>query len=692
MRVPRGPVVLLTLALSSVVPVRAAIVINEIMYNSPGSPDVEYVELVNTGPAAVDLTGWYLLDDDSSHLRCQLSGVLDPGEYLVVAGDALAFAAAHPGVTGVNADAFGDGFGLGNTTDQVRVFSVTNTLVDTVSYTASAPWPTQADGNGPSLELRNPALDNAAASSWAASAPPGGTPGAQNSVYLDDPAPAITDTQRSIHLPRSTDSVTVTTRVADDQPSLVVDLRVDVGSGFIAQPMFDDGLHGDGIAGDSVFGATIPSKPTATLVRYYIAATDSLPQTSTDPPAAPVEYFAYTVGHVAPTLRINEIVALNQGGIVDPFGQNDDWLEIRNPGPYPVNLGGMVLTDDLSDTTKWTLPSMTLNPGAFVLVWCDGEPGQGSLHATFRLAAAEGEVGLFESVDHGNVLIHGFTYGPQSANVSFGYRPDTADRPEYLASPSPAASNNAAVLFSPVCINEIFTASSLPGAPDWIELYNRGGSTVDITGWNLSDSSATPVRYAFPAGSTIAPGGRLSVDETALGFGFDIDGDDVVVLSRSAGSVGQDYVDYGPQPSNTSHGRLPDGAASWHQFAPPSRDLPNLCDPAITPLGAVTGLRFESPFALRWNAASGATAYDVVHGNLNALRSGASAGAAVTGCAENNSADTTAWAPATPGAGAGLFYLVRGVNASCRFGTYDSGGPSQVGSRDEGHAPALTCP
>lgn len=47
------------LVLVSALPTMAQIVINEIMYNTPGS-DVEYIELYNAGPSAVDLSGWYL--------------------------------------------------------------------------------------------------------------------------------------------------------------------------------------------------------------------------------------------------------------------------------------------------------------------------------------------------------------------------------------------------------------------------------------------------------------------------------------------------------------------------------------------------------------------------------------------------------------------------------------------------------
>jgi hypothetical protein len=56
-----------------------------------------------------------------------------------------------------------------------------------VEYDDVAPWPTDPNGNGPTLELRNPNIDNALAASWNSSIPPDGehgTPGAINSAFL----------------------------------------------------------------------------------------------------------------------------------------------------------------------------------------------------------------------------------------------------------------------------------------------------------------------------------------------------------------------------------------------------------------------------------------------------------------------------------------------------------------------------
>ena len=51
-------------------------------------------------------------------------------------------------------------------------------------------------------------------------------------------------------------------------------------------------------------------------------------------------------------LFINEFMADNDSIVPDEYGQYDDWLEIYNAGSTAVDLGGMYLTDDLTDPTK----------------------------------------------------------------------------------------------------------------------------------------------------------------------------------------------------------------------------------------------------------------------------------------------------------------------------------------------------
>ncbi len=54
-------------------------------------------------------------------------------------------------------------------------------------------------------------------------------------------------------------------------------------------------------------------------------------------------------------LFINEFMADNDSIIADEYGEYDDWIEIYNSEPTPIDLGGMYLTDDLSEPTKFMI-------------------------------------------------------------------------------------------------------------------------------------------------------------------------------------------------------------------------------------------------------------------------------------------------------------------------------------------------
>jgi hypothetical protein len=81
---------------------------------------------------------------------------------------------------------------------------------------------------------------------------------------------------------------------------------------------------------------------------------------------------------------------------------------------------------------------------------------------------------------------------------------------------STAAPNTDAV-FGMELILQTPSTPFIPGAPfmesleQWIELFNRGTSAVDLTGWKINGG----VDYDFPAGTVINPGGYLVVAKDA---------------------------------------------------------------------------------------------------------------------------------------------------------------------------------
>ncbi len=155
------------------------VVINEINYNSAESLDPEdWIEIYNPSAVKLDVSGWHLKDEDNAHDFIFPEGTIISAQgYLVLCRDQTRFHAPFPDVMNYigNFD-----FGLSASGDQVRIFNSSRLLIDSVQYDDAAPWPTEPDGNGPTLELIDPELDNALPESWQASQNHG-TPGHSNS-------------------------------------------------------------------------------------------------------------------------------------------------------------------------------------------------------------------------------------------------------------------------------------------------------------------------------------------------------------------------------------------------------------------------------------------------------------------------------------------------------------------------------
>jgi hypothetical protein len=134
---------------------------------------------------------------------------------------------------------------------------------------------------------------------------------------------------------------------------------------------------------------------------------------------------------------------------------------------------------------------------------------------------------------------------------------------------------------------------------DSIELFNASSTTIDLSGWYLSDSGSQPQKYRLPAGTVLAPGGYLVIDENdfnpnpanpgpnhfALSAG---DGDDVWLFAGAPNGGLSTFVDdvhFGPSAAGESLGRIPNGSG---RLAPQS----------IRTLGAVNAASRVSPVIL----------------------------------------------------------------------------------------------
>ena len=170
-------------------------------------------------------------------------------------------------------------------------------------------------------------------------------------------------------------------------------------------------------------------------------------------------------------------------------------------------------------------------------------------------------------------------------------------------------------------------------------------------------------------------------------------------LSGFAWAENAGWIDFAPvhggvriQPETGFFGGFAWGEnIGWVSFAFMSTSW--FCDPASSAPNAAPELAVAPGPTLSWSTASGATAYDVVFGNLETLaRTRGDFTAATMGCAADNYTLASLLAAKTLGPGQGIWFLVRGVNCS-GSGSYDTGSPFQLGSRDDGiRASGNGCP
>jgi hypothetical protein len=201
--------------------------------------------------------------------------------------------------------------------------------------------------------------------------------------------------------------------------------------------MFDDGAHGDGAAGDHVYGYQVTI--VGAIFEYYIYAENSTAGLFS-PQRAEHEYHTLTISlpycNIGDVL-INEIVASNGSSAYDSNGENDDWVELYNTTSSAIDLSGMYLSDDALNIMKWSFPIGTSIPAnGYLLVWCDNDLGQSGLHTNFKLSSL-GENLIFSN---GATVYDQVTFGVQSTDVSFARCPDGGSTFE-LVNPTPEANN-----------------------------------------------------------------------------------------------------------------------------------------------------------------------------------------------------------------------------------------------------------
>ena len=144
---------------------------------------------------------------------------------------------------------------------------------------------------------------------------------------------------------------------------------------------------------------------------------------------------------------------------------------------------------------------------------------------------------------------------------------------------------------APVVVNEFLASNSSFGSDeagefdDWIELYNRTDHAIDIAGWSVTDDLTKHTKYVIPSGfsarTTIPARGFLLVwcdgqpDQGPLHTGFKLSGSGEQIGLYDASGDALDEMTFGPQTTDVSYGRVPDGGTTWSYFTTPTPGASN---------------------------------------------------------------------------------------------------------------------
>src|SRR5690606_28638499 len=114
---------------------------------------------------------------------------------------------------------------------------------------------------------------------------------------------------------------------------------------------------------------------------------------------------------------------------------------------------------------------------------------------------------------------------------------------------------------------------------DWVELYNTTAAPINLAGYYLSDNPENPAKWQFPTGTSIPANGYLIVwayDTTSSSalyatWALSKDGEHIRLSNPDQSVV--DSVTFGPQVTNRSVARIPNGTGVFTSSCRPTLGL-----------------------------------------------------------------------------------------------------------------------
>ena len=208
--------------------------------------------------------------------------------------------------------------------------------------------------------------------------------------------------------------------------------------------MYDDGLNGDSLPGDGIWGVQIPLE--GDILHYYFYAQNDSAGIFL-PARAQTHYFSLYPKVAPGRLVINEInrapIMAHQGKTVNTA----HWIELFNNSTDTLSLRNLRISNDSSGFHYWELPDTLIPPHHFFMLFADGT-GLWPDRCNFTLDQREGWIGLGYSHDE---LLDEVRYSHLDGNSTFGRYPNGTG--VFTLMPASFASRNNPPAISRISIN-----------------------------------------------------------------------------------------------------------------------------------------------------------------------------------------------------------------------------------------------
>lgn len=284
------------------------------------------------------------------------------------------------------------------------------------------------------------------------------------------------------------------------------------------------------------------------------------------------------------SIRIWEFMPANTATVQDPRGGFSDWIELYNRGTEAVDLKGWMLSDDPTEPDKWVFPSLVMEPGEYLLLFC-GAMGE-DFGPGFSLSA-QGESLVLTNLR--GVTVHSLTFGPCANDQAMTYEPDmdtlgasnfatpgfSNDLEGYEAFQGSLSTPQGLAIWEVMNCNTTVLPQDFGKYYDFVELKNTSDQPIKLSDYALTDDMDYPNLYVLPE-LTLAPEESLVIflsgdtglkDRTYYHGSF--------TLNEIAGGLFlvcldgklQDFVSLHDIPPGQSYGRAQQGSG-WYYMEP----------------------------------------------------------------------------------------------------------------------------